>query len=117
MSDNSFYDANLDPSAFMSGGIVPMPEGPVEFDYSASFFDDFAYDADRHTQDLLSHIYANEIAGKWTLIPEGHPVEIVSQPDDERGVLNWVVLGDELHKVRIYDDANGNRWAREDSED
>ncbi|ANA86451.1 hypothetical protein BH762_gp068 [Gordonia phage OneUp] len=103
---------------FINGQWITAPlDEPAGFDYTAAAFDDFASEDDQHTQDLLSHIYANEIAGKWTLIPEGHPADIVSEPDEDKGVLNWIILGEELHRVRIYDDANGNRWAREDDED
>ncbi|QAU06995.1 hypothetical protein SEA_APHELION_131 [Gordonia phage Aphelion] len=101
---------------FATGGLVVFPE-PAEFEYRALFFDDFASENDQHTENLLRAIERSSNAGKWIKVPEGHPADIIEQEDEDEGLKVFVVLGDELTRVRSYFDEAGDQWLREYNED
>jgi len=87
------------------------------YHYQAEFFEDFASTKDTLTEELLSAIEQNTNAGKWTRVPDDHPVELITENDEDEGVKTYIVLGEELHHVRAYCDERDQQWLREPSED
>ncbi|QAU06632.1 hypothetical protein SEA_WILLIAMBOONE_130 [Gordonia phage WilliamBoone] len=101
---------------YATGGLILSPAEPT-FEYAAEFFENFAAPEDVATSDLLDYIEINSNAGKWTRVPADHPAEVIESVDEDTGVKVFVVLREELTRVRSYYDEQGNQWLREYEED